>query len=142
MPIVWLQAFDAAALNPAQVLRLSGFAPSPLDVFGGAHIHFLEMRDGQDRCGDRCAGAGVGRATVEAFAKGRLRCRAAVARSGPAEQGRGRPAAITAGATLAIPTDVADADAVEAAAEKVETELGPIDVWVNVAMATVFAPVQ
>ncbi len=45
------------------------------------------------------------------------------------------------GRALAIPTDVADADAVEAAAERIETELGPIDVWVNVAMATVFAPV-
>ena len=43
---------------------------------------------------------------------------------------------------LPIPTDVADADAVEAAAERVERELGPIDVWVNVAMATVFAPVD
>ena len=43
---------------------------------------------------------------------------------------------------LAIPTDVADADAVERAASTVEEELGPIDVWVNVAMATVFAPVS
>ena len=43
---------------------------------------------------------------------------------------------------LPIPTDVADATAVEAAAAKVEEELGPIDVWVNVAMATVFAPVS
>ncbi len=43
---------------------------------------------------------------------------------------------------LPIPTDVADADAVEAAASRVEAELGPIDVWVNVAMATVFAPVD
>jgi len=43
---------------------------------------------------------------------------------------------------LPIPTDVADADAVEAAADQVERELGPIDVWVNVAMATVFAPVS
>jgi short-subunit dehydrogenase len=42
---------------------------------------------------------------------------------------------------IAIPTDVADADAVEAAASRIEDELGPIDVWVNVAMATVFAPV-
>jgi NAD(P)-dependent dehydrogenase (short-subunit alcohol dehydrogenase family) len=31
---------------------------------------------------------------------------------------------------------------VEAAAEQVESKLGPIDVWVNVAMATVFAPVS
>jgi short-subunit dehydrogenase len=43
---------------------------------------------------------------------------------------------------LPIPTDVADAEAVEAAASRVEAELGPIDVWVNVAMATVFAPVS
>jgi NAD(P)-dependent dehydrogenase (short-subunit alcohol dehydrogenase family) len=43
---------------------------------------------------------------------------------------------------LPIPTDVADAKAVDAAAERIERELGPIDVWVNVAMATVFAPVH
>lgn len=43
---------------------------------------------------------------------------------------------------LPIPTDVADADAVEAAAERTEHELGPIDIWVNVAMATVFSPVH
>ncbi|HEX6456030.1 MAG TPA: SDR family oxidoreductase, partial [Solirubrobacterales bacterium] len=43
------------------------------------------------------------------------------------------------GVALAIPTDVADAGAVEAAAERVERELGPIDVWVNDAMTTVFA---
>jgi short-subunit dehydrogenase len=36
--------------------------------------------------------------------------------------------------------DVADADGVEAAADKLEGELGPIDVWVNNAMATIFAP--
>jgi NAD(P)-dependent dehydrogenase (short-subunit alcohol dehydrogenase family) len=41
---------------------------------------------------------------------------------------------------LAIPTDVADHDAVEAAAARVEQELGAIDVWVNAAMATIFAP--
>jgi short-subunit dehydrogenase len=43
---------------------------------------------------------------------------------------------------LPISTDVADAAAVDAAAARVEQELGPIDVWVNVAMATVFAPVH
>jgi NAD(P)-dependent dehydrogenase (short-subunit alcohol dehydrogenase family) len=41
---------------------------------------------------------------------------------------------------LPIVTDVADADAVEAAAARVEGELGAIDVWVNNAMATIFAP--
>jgi NAD(P)-dependent dehydrogenase (short-subunit alcohol dehydrogenase family) len=42
---------------------------------------------------------------------------------------------------IAIPTDVADADAVKRAASRVEDELGPIDIWVNNAMATVFSPV-
>ena len=41
---------------------------------------------------------------------------------------------------LAVPTDVSDPEAVEGAAERVERELGPIDVWVNCAMAAVFAP--
>jgi NAD(P)-dependent dehydrogenase (short-subunit alcohol dehydrogenase family) len=42
---------------------------------------------------------------------------------------------------LALPLDVADAGAVDAAAARVEAELGPIDVWVNCAMAAVLAPV-
>jgi NAD(P)-dependent dehydrogenase (short-subunit alcohol dehydrogenase family) len=46
------------------------------------------------------------------------------------------------GRALVLPVDVADADAVEAAAAKVEEQLGPIDVWVNNAMVTVFAPVR
>jgi NAD(P)-dependent dehydrogenase (short-subunit alcohol dehydrogenase family) len=40
-----------------------------------------------------------------------------------------------------LPVDVADAAAVEAAADRIEAELGPIDVWVNDAMESVFAPV-
>lgn len=44
------------------------------------------------------------------------------------------------GTALPIPTDVADYAAVAAAADRVEDELGPIDVWVNVAFASVFAP--
>jgi NAD(P)-dependent dehydrogenase (short-subunit alcohol dehydrogenase family) len=43
---------------------------------------------------------------------------------------------------LSIAVDVADASALDAAAERVEHELGPVDVWVNDAMATIFAPVQ
>jgi NAD(P)-dependent dehydrogenase (short-subunit alcohol dehydrogenase family) len=42
---------------------------------------------------------------------------------------------------LPIVTDVADAEAVEAAATRIEADLGPIDVWVNNAMATIFAPI-
>ncbi|MBD0278848.1 MAG: SDR family oxidoreductase, partial [Flavisolibacter sp.] len=47
---------------------------------------------------------------------------------------------LNGGTALAIPVDVADAAAVEAAAERVENELGPIDVWVNNAMNSVFSP--
>ena len=46
------------------------------------------------------------------------------------------------GRALALPLDVADADAVEAAAGRVEAELGPIDVWVNNAMVSVFSPIH
>jgi short-subunit dehydrogenase len=42
---------------------------------------------------------------------------------------------------LALQADVADAGAVEAAAERVERELGPIDIWINNAMTSVFSPV-
>ena len=45
-----------------------------------------------------------------------------------------------AGATLVIPVDVSDQEQVSAAADRVEAELGPIDVWVNVAFTSVFAP--
>src|SRR5436190_780242 len=43
------------------------------------------------------------------------------------------------GKALVLPVDVADADAVENAAQAVEEALGPIDIWVNDAMTTVFA---
>lgn len=88
------------------------------------------------------AGAGVGRATVEEFANAGYDV-ALLAR----EPDRLRRAASDLHnrygvRTIAIPTDVADDEAVEAAATQAEQELGPIDVWVNVAMATVFAPVH
>jgi NAD(P)-dependent dehydrogenase (short-subunit alcohol dehydrogenase family) len=87
------------------------------------------------------AGAGVGRATVAEFA--RNGCDVALLSRDP---NRLEAAAAEARAfgvrALPIPTDVADASAVEAAATRTEAELGPIDVWVNVAMATVFAPVS
>ena len=64
----------------------------------------------------------------------RPRCRWACSRGT-----RGRAAGGTA---LVLPTDVADAAAVEAAAARVEQEFGPIDVWVNDAMVSVFSPVK
>ena len=85
------------------------------------------------------ATAGVGRASAEAFARAGYRVALISARRAGPERHPG--AARSAGArVLAIAADVADAPALEAAATRVEAELGPIDVWVNAAMATVFGP--
>lgn len=46
------------------------------------------------------------------------------------------------GRAIVLPLDVADAAAVESAAQRVEEELGPIDVWVNNAMVSVFSPIE
>ena len=79
------------------------------------------------------ASAGVGRATARAFAARGDRV-ALLARG----EARLRTAAEETGG-LAIPADIAEHGEVEAAAARVEDELGPIDVWVNSAMATIFA---
>src|SRR4051794_1071117 len=85
------------------------------------------------------ASAGVGRATAQAFGK-RGDAVALLARGEEGlEDARGEVQSL-GGRALPIKTDVADADQVEAAAERVERELGPIDVWVNDAMTTVFSP--
>ncbi len=87
------------------------------------------------------AGAGVGRATMAEFA--RNGCDVALLSRDPGRlEDAAREARSFGVRALPIPTDVADADAVEAAADRVEAELGPIDIWVNVAMATVFSPVS
>jgi NAD(P)-dependent dehydrogenase (short-subunit alcohol dehydrogenase family) len=86
------------------------------------------------------ASAGVGRATVQRFAR-------RGARIGLIARGRERLEAAAAevealgGRALPLPLDVADADAVEEAAGQIEDRFGPLDIWVNNAMATVFAPV-
>jgi NAD(P)-dependent dehydrogenase (short-subunit alcohol dehydrogenase family) len=85
------------------------------------------------------AGAGVGRAAARAF--GERGDTVALLGRGVERLEAARDEITAAGArAIAIPTDVADAAAVETASEQVEAELGPIDVWVNNAMATVFAP--
>ncbi|HEX3875783.1 MAG TPA: SDR family oxidoreductase [Bryobacteraceae bacterium] len=86
------------------------------------------------------ASAGVGRATVRAFA--REGCRVGLlARDTEGLHVAAREVDELGGKGLAVPTDVADADQVEAAAARIESELGPIEVWVNNAMTTVFARV-
>jgi NAD(P)-dependent dehydrogenase (short-subunit alcohol dehydrogenase family) len=85
------------------------------------------------------ASAGIGRATVQAFARDGwdvgLIARGEAGLEAATDEVR------TAGQrALPLPLDVADAAAVEAAADQVEQELGPIDVWVNDAMESVFAP--
>jgi len=87
------------------------------------------------------ASAGLGRAIVERFAsegaaigliaRGRERLEAA------------RETVETLGGTaLVLPLDVADATAVEQAAQSVEDTLGPIDVWINNAMVSVYSPIK
>ncbi len=85
------------------------------------------------------ASCGVGRAVAHAFARRGAHV-ALLARSEESLRDAAGEVEEMGGKALVIPTDVADADAVEAAAEQVEQEWGPIDVWVNDAMATVFAP--
>ncbi len=87
------------------------------------------------------ASAGVGRATVRAFAKGGADL-ALIARGRAGLDAARREAEAAGSRVLVFPIDVADANAVEAAAARVEAELGPIDVWVNNAMVSVFAPVK
>jgi NAD(P)-dependent dehydrogenase (short-subunit alcohol dehydrogenase family) len=87
------------------------------------------------------ASAGLGRAIVERFARdgsaigliARGRERLESARASVESLG---------GRALVLPLDVADADAVENAAETVERELGPIDVWINNAMVSVYSPIK
>ncbi len=87
------------------------------------------------------ASAGVGRATARAFAE--RGCNVGLlARDAERLQAAAGEVEARGGRACAVPTDVADPDAVEAAAEQIEQTLGPIDIWVNVAMVTIFAPVH
>jgi len=84
------------------------------------------------------ASGGIGRAAVREFA--RKGCRLALIARGEEGLEAARREAESLGAeAIAIPIDVADAQAVEDAARRIETELGPIDVWVNVAFTNVFS---
>ncbi|WP_138732216.1 SDR family oxidoreductase [Modestobacter excelsi] len=85
------------------------------------------------------ASGGIGRATAVAFARRGDRV-ALLARGEVGLQAAADDVRAAGGTPLVVPVDVADADAVERAADRVEAELGPIDVWCNVAFTSVFAP--
>lgn len=85
------------------------------------------------------ASAGVGRAVVREFARRRA-CVGLVARGLEGLAGAAHEVEALGGEALVLPCDVADAACVEAAAAQVERRWGRIDVWVNCAMSTVFAP--
>jgi NAD(P)-dependent dehydrogenase (short-subunit alcohol dehydrogenase family) len=85
------------------------------------------------------ASAGVGRAVVEELA-GRGYDVALLARGEAGLQAAADAVRARGVRALPLPTDVADHGQVERAAQRAEAELGPIDLWVNVAATSVFAP--
>ena len=87
------------------------------------------------------ASAGIGRATALAFAR-RGWSVALLARGEEGLEGARRDVEAAGGRALVVPCDVAQPEEVEHAAQQVERELGPIDVWVNNAMATIFCDVM
>lgn len=87
------------------------------------------------------ASAGVGRATAHAFAREGARI-GLLARSENALNQAKAEVEKLGGEAIVYPADVADPDQIEAAASKVEEQFGPIDVWVNDAMVSVFSPVS
>jgi len=85
------------------------------------------------------ASAGVGRAVAQRFAREGAKL-GLIARGEAGLMGAGRDAEAAGGQALVIAADVADPEQVEAAAQRIEEELGPIDIWVNNAMLSVFSP--
>ncbi len=87
------------------------------------------------------ASAGLGRAIAHAYAREGAQL-GLIARNPEALEACREECEALGGSAITVPTDVSDADAVEAAAAKVEQTFGGIDVWVNDAMVSVFSPVK
>ena len=85
------------------------------------------------------ASAGIGRAAARLFAQRGDRV-GLIARGQAGLDGAVRDVQEAGGRALAVSADVADYAQVDAAAQQIEQALGPIDVWVNVAFTSVFAP--
>ena len=87
------------------------------------------------------ASAGVGRATARNFARHGARI-ALLARGTDGLEAAQREVQELGGTAIVIPVDVANPEQVEAAAARVEIDLGKIDIWINNAMASVFSPIK
>lgn len=87
------------------------------------------------------ASAGVGRAAARAFAYEGAKI-GLIARSRDGLEAVRHEVENLGGTALVLPSDVADAEAMELAATSVEEQLGPVDVWVNNAMTSVFSPIK
>lgn len=85
--------------------------------------------------------AGLGRAIAHAYAKRGAKL-GLIARNPEALNAAKQECEALGGQAVCIPTDVADAEAVDRAATQLEDAFGPIDVWVNDAMVSVFSPVK
>jgi short-subunit dehydrogenase len=84
------------------------------------------------------ASAGIGRATAREFAKRGAQI-GLLARGVDGLEAAKREVEELGGKALVVPTDVSDAAQVESAAAKIEEAFGPIDIWINNAMASVFS---
>jgi NAD(P)-dependent dehydrogenase (short-subunit alcohol dehydrogenase family) len=124
------------------------------DEFGQAHPvivsdRIFELSRGADPMSAQTAetvvvtgaSAGLGRAIARAFASRGARI-GLLARGGDGLEGARRDVEAMGGVALPLSVDVADAAAVERAAQEIETTLGPIDIWVNNAMVSVFSPIH
>jgi len=87
------------------------------------------------------ASAGVGRATARAFGRRGARV-GLLARGRDGLEAAKQEIEATGSKGFVFPLDVANPEEVEAAAQAVEENLGPIDVWVNNAMTPVFSPAK
>ena len=87
------------------------------------------------------ASAGVGRAVARAFGKRRAKV-GLIARGRDGLEAAKREIEQSGGEAIVLPLDVSDHDAVEQAASEVESHFGPIDIWVNNAMLSVFSPIM
>jgi NAD(P)-dependent dehydrogenase (short-subunit alcohol dehydrogenase family) len=99
------------------------------------------MKDRKETVVVTGASAGLGRAIANEFAKHGARI-GLLARGRKGLEGAAADVKSAGGTPLILQVDVSDADAVESGAAMVEERLGPIDVWVNNAMVSVFSPVK